>query len=391
MASMMDHATASTMQDNGMTRRAGRRRVPAAGLKLTPEGIAVLDYRDLASGAVDLADAIHHAYGFDGAGLLVVEGVPGFADSQMRRELLGLAHEFANLPEEAKARSERPDLHYSFGWSHGKERLENGELDKYKGSFYNNPQYDVPTLDPALIASNPDSYSPNVWPDADLPQLRPAFKALGQLIVGVGEMVARESDHYVESQLPQYRAGTLEHVIRESRTCKARLLYYFPFDGADDAATGAASPDSNESWCGWHNDHGALTGLTPAMFIDADSGEFDISSPEPESGLYAKTRAGNMVQVKIPRDAIAFQIGECAQVLTGGLLRATPHAVRALSPAASTRVARATFACFMQPDGPYKLDVPAGIPIEGVAVGQYAPGQTFSDFHLATIAKTHTD
>ncbi|KAJ1531124.1 hypothetical protein HK405_001719, partial [Cladochytrium tenue] len=50
----------------------------------------------------------------------------------------------------------------------------------------------------------------------------------------------------------------------------------------------------------------------------------------------------------IPREALAFQLGEAAQVASGGLLEATPHLVRAASSAAS--VARNTFAVFLQPD-----------------------------------------
>lgn len=28
--------------------------------------------------------------------------------------------------------------------------------------------------------------------------------------------------------------------------------------------------DADADWCGWHNDHGTLTGLTSAMYFDSE-------------------------------------------------------------------------------------------------------------------------
>jgi isopenicillin N synthase-like dioxygenase len=53
-------------------------------------------------------------------------------------------------------------------------------------------------------------------------------------------------------------------------------------------------------------------------------------------------------------------IGECAQLLSGGLLKATPHMVRGPSVTnTSAGVHRSTFAVFMQPQVYRKLDLPA--------------------------------
>ena len=61
------------------------------------------------------------AYGGDEdcLGILFVRNVPGFA--ALRYRLLPLASAFATLPAEVRAKYERPDAVYSFGWSHGKE------------------------------------------------------------------------------------------------------------------------------------------------------------------------------------------------------------------------------------------------------------------------------
>ena len=71
-------------------------------------------------------------------------------------------------------------------------------------------------------------------------------------------------DAYVQSELPSYPAGRLRRILSTSRTGKARLLHYFPYaeEGAPaaDAGAPASAPPSESSWCGWHNDHGSLTG-----------------------------------------------------------------------------------------------------------------------------------
>ena len=62
-----------------------------------------------------------------------------------------------------------------------------------------------------------------------------------------------------------------------------------------------------DDWCGWHNDHGSLTALTSAIYTDKNGEE--IKFPVKTGGLYAKNRLADAVQVKIPPDALAFQLG----------------------------------------------------------------------------------
>jgi len=42
--------------------------------------------------------------------------------------LLPLALKWAKLPEEIKEKTANPESHYSFGWSHGKEKLRRGRF-----------------------------------------------------------------------------------------------------------------------------------------------------------------------------------------------------------------------------------------------------------------------
>ena len=139
-------------------------------------------YEDLVSGPVDLSPLIEAAFGKDGLGLLSVSGVPGV--QERRQALLPLAWRFAALPDEVKRRYEHEASHYSFGWSHGKEKLQ-GRPDTHKGSYYANPVHDAPTTDAALVERYPAFYHPNIWPREELPELEHAFKAMGGLIVEV--------------------------------------------------------------------------------------------------------------------------------------------------------------------------------------------------------------
>jgi isopenicillin N synthase-like dioxygenase len=75
-----------------------------------------------------------------------------------------------------------------------------------------------------------------------------------------------------------------------------------------------------------------------------------VSSPSPSSGLYIRTRGGELTKVAIPPDCLAFQTGEALQLATAGRLRATPHCVRVGAGDGAVRVSRETFALFMQPD-----------------------------------------
>jgi hypothetical protein len=125
--------------------------------------------------------------------------------------------------------------------------------------------------------------------------------------------MARNLDRYVKSRLPDYEQNTLENVLKNSRKMTGRLLHYFPV--AEDVDM------TNMKWCGWHNDHGTITGLCSAMYLDKDYNEVDPASIEDDvSGLFAMNRQSEEVRIKIPRDSLAFQIGESAQIHSGGRL-----------------------------------------------------------------------
>ena len=60
-----------------------------------------------------------------------------------------------------------------------------------------------------------------------------------------------------------------------------------------------------------------------------------------------------MLRASIRQDALAFQVGEALERISGGALEATPHCVVASE---SRRVTRCTLALFMQPRWSTVLD-----------------------------------
>ena len=57
------------------------------------------------------------------------------------------------------------------------------------------------------------------------------------------------------------------------------------------------------------------------MYLDKDFNEVHPEEIEDDvSGLFAMTRNHQEVKIKIPQNSLAFQIGETAQIVSGGLL-----------------------------------------------------------------------
>ncbi|CAA7409936.1 unnamed protein product [Spirodela intermedia] len=303
-----------------------------------------ISYSELKDKKSDLSAKIKEGFGPNGLGILSVSDVPEFP--LLRQDLLHLSPRLANLPENLKRELEDPDSRYSFGWSHGKEKLESGNFDTFKGSFYANPILDIPTTDISLIQRYPSYCRPNKWPNTSLPELEGAFKALAKLIMDVGLLLAHHCDKYVSENKALQQGESLEDILGRSRCHKGRLLYYFPRRQSSTENLTASS------WCGWHTDLGSLTGLTCGMFT---RNGLEISPPDSAAGLYVRTREEEVVKVVFGEDQIAYQIGETTEILSRGHLCATPHCVKAPKGDEAVGVERSTFALFMQPDWDQQL------------------------------------
>lgn len=129
------------------------------------------------------------------------------------------------------------------------------------------------------------------------------------------------------------------------------------------------------------------------MFLDKDGNEVkDVKG----AGLFVQARSGEVVRVRMPSTACAFQIGETSQIQSGGLLQATPHAVK--SSAGIPGVTRQSFAVFLEPEFEAPLQIPKGKTLENCQAStvqlpptvlplkeRWQPGQTFGDFHTVTV------
>lgn len=141
-------------------------------------------------------------------------------------------------------------------------------------------------------------------------------------------------------------------ILMRSRCHKGRLLYYFSKQESESKNDTGVS-----SWCGWHTDHGSLTGLTSGMYMKKGA---EIFCPDLAAGLYVRTRNNQIVRAVFGEDELAYQIGEIAEILSQGLLCATPHCVQAPKGEEAIGVERSTFALFMQPDWDEFLKFPSG-------------------------------
>jgi isopenicillin N synthase-like dioxygenase len=296
---------------------------------------------------------------------------------------------------------ENPGAKYLTGWSLGKETLKDGQFDTLKGSYYANCAFYV---DPKLSCAKPtpefsletfpEYLSPNLWPpDSMLPGFRETFEGFCRLIIDTAVLVAQACDRYAEMEIEGYIPRYLQHVVQTSTTTKARLLHYFPSPiPSPDDIKGTNESDADDNWCATHLDHGCLTGLTSAMFIDETHCPPGIpvgycalprylsplaelpSPPDPEAGLYIQSRTGRKVQVKIPRDCLAFQTGEALERITKGRFKAVPHFVKGVRPGFGYGdVARNTLAVFTQPNLDELVDIERGL--------------TFGDFARGIVGK----
>ncbi|KAI1251662.1 hypothetical protein MGN70_006230 [Eutypa lata] len=354
----------------------------------------VVSLKDLESGDVSF-ETLQEAFGPESLGILVVKDVPEeFAE--LRHTLLSYASYMGNLSPEDLEKFTNEAAKYLVGWSRGREQLKDGGADEFKGSFYANCAFYVDAASEAAaptarfpLAKFPEYLAPNSWPPAPtLPGFQAAMEQTCRLIIDVAVLVARACDRFAEAEIPAYpRGGYLERVVRTSSTTKARLLHYYPMteEAIAEVSREKGADEDEDNWCAVHKDHGCLTGLTSAMFVDEGKTDARVpaalgdvvpdklptleelpTSPDPQAGLWIKDRRGTPVQVKIPRDCIAFQTGQALEVITRGRFKAVEHSVRG---AYAKGIARNTLAVFTQPNLEDEVDLD-----QHITFGEFARG-----------------
>lgn len=321
--------------------------------------VVTINFTDLHDSS-DLRNIISSAFGFNGLGILLVNNVPGLAE--LRSQTLPLIKKFAELPDNIKEKYEHPQSYYSFGWSHGKEKMKKDTPDVMKGSYYFNPEYDSP-YEEEYIKKFPLLCHPNIWPLEVIPNFSHKTMQLSALVMNLAKKILFQCDKYINSIYPDHDITKLLTMASTCRVNKGRLLHYFPVRKIEQ--------DQN-FWCGFHNDHGFLTGLLSSMYLDSNYAE--VSPPDNNCGLYIKSRSGDTIKIKIPENSIAFQIGESACICSGGLLQATPHYVRA--PGLASDISRESLAIFISAKWDTIIDPPKDCSLDNIFRGstnQYLP------------------
>ncbi|KAL8793279.1 MAG: hypothetical protein Q9195_004139 [Heterodermia aff. obscurata] len=302
---------------------------------------------------------LEDALGPSSLGILIVTDLPS-QFTELRHKLLSYASYLANLPGEQLEILTLPEAKYLTGWSHGKEALKAGVYDTMKGSYYVNCGFYQDHVLQSTSDHADDKLSlhttPNVWPSDDvLPGFRKTFEELCTLIIDTAVLVARACDRYASAKIDGYQTGYLERVVKTRSA-----------PGDDEESMPNLQLIGDDDWCTTHIDHGCLTGLTSALYVDEStqppifhrsSGSSTLpplhalpSAPSLSTGLYIKSRTSAVKKVDIPPSCLGFQTGEALQLITGGKFRAVPHFVRAGDNDHGGRIARNTLAVFTQPN-----------------------------------------
>jgi isopenicillin N synthase-like dioxygenase len=170
--------------------------------------------------------------------------------------------------------------------------LTSGVPDAKEGVYFGR---ELPVEDPRVVAGVP-LHGPNLWPDADVPALRPAVLAWIAAAADVAALVMSAIARAL-GLAPDYFTRT----CMQDPTLLFRMFHYPPTQG-------------DEWGVGEHTDYGVLT-----LLVQDDVG-----------GLEVKSR-GAWISVPPARGAIVCNIGDMLDRMTGGAYRSTPHRVRNVS------------------------------------------------------------
>jgi hypothetical protein len=328
-----------------------------------------------------LLERIEQAFGPNGLGIIQVTNVPS-QWTELRRAVLQRASKLAHLSKDQLEALTVPNMDYTIGWSHGKEQFgvddQTGQplYDTRKGSFYFNPFDDI-------------HVGNNVFPPQEqFPLFEQQLLQLTQAMTELTLWIAQLCDAYLQwkdatsttttatsttttttptdttcsssssSSSGNNFHGSIYHSLQSKLNTKARLLYYYAVPESTRSSDRHPDHKTDDDWCGWHKDHGSLTALLPGMLLDESSYRvvettipaMTSSTTNRPPGLYIQTRSGSQVAVTLPPTSVGIQLGETLELMSGGKLMATPHAVKSGSTGSgNARLARASLAVFVQP------------------------------------------
>lgn len=285
-----------------------------------------------------------------GPGLIAIKSVPGA--SQLRQSLLPLARKLALLHNDDRKRILKE---HSLG---SDVPLKN--LDRIVSSFAMQLKYDKLGLD---CDEDQETLSMGDL-DAEFKDLGHSFKKLGFLMMQLGLSLARICDRAIggrelegsllescsaKGRLIHYHSTTDNAIIKEAAKRKGQITNRLQTNGRNNEKQSEYKKQYVDNqgvfWQQWHYDYGVFTVLTAPMFTLS----CDRECPPPNSHTYLQVYHPERERVFVDASPESFivQVGESADVLSKGKLRATLHCVR--RPSSLENLGRETFVVFLQP------------------------------------------
>ncbi|KAM3355860.1 hypothetical protein P3S68_022574 [Capsicum galapagoense] len=345
-----------------------------------------LDYSDLLQLCSDkcietndssITKSVMENLGPEGPGLLAITGVP--EASNLRRNLLPLARNLALLNNDRRKRLlKEHNLGSDVSLKNPNRNVSSFSMQlKYEQCF---ERSDCQVDDVEF-----DNQNDEVVDRDEFNKLGCTFKELGYCMMDLGLRLAQICDKAIGGQ-------ELQLSLLESGTAKGRLIHYHSAvdndivreaakrNGQSKARDGKGNKNerltlkqqgvessNNQSndyglWQQWHYDYGIFTLLTVPMFLLSShqeaaasanndlpvSSEHEFPSPSGHTYLHIFDPKKNQVfMVKAPSESLILQVGEAADILSKGKLRATLHCV--CRPPKEENLSRETYVVFLQP------------------------------------------
>ncbi|KAK2648401.1 hypothetical protein Ddye_015890 [Dipteronia dyeriana] len=341
---------------------------------------------------------IMEALGPKGPGLLSICGLTNA--SILRRNLLPLARNLALLnPDHRKRIFKEHNLGSDVSLKNPDRNVSSFAMQLRYVQGLESTQSNVSSRVGGLTDSDQDHVDVDVdktrqLPDYEYKNLGNTFKELGFCMMELGLFLARICDRAIGGQ-------ELEQSLLESRTAKGRLIHYHStldnitlkeavrkggfskkLDNhrrdrehcmkSEHVQTEHVNMDTNchevgfwgihsNLWQQWHYDYGVFTVLTDPLFIlssylpenkweEQYAFSCDQECPSPSGHTYLQIFDPNKNRVRMVKSSpgsFIIQVGEAADILSKGKLRATLHCVR--RPIKFENLSREIFVLFLQP------------------------------------------
>lgn len=259
--------------------------------------------------------------------------------------------------------------------------------------------------------------------ESEFENLRNTFQDLGHRMIELGCRLARVCDGVIGGH-------ELEQSLRESCTAKGRLIHYHStLDNfilkESSKRKGSTKGRSNDNsllngsngtekyirdeqtsvgghgtksigyqsnlWQQWHYDYGIFTVLTDPMFMlpyfTQTTNAIDCSCisceelPSPSGHSYLQIyhlNKNSVLMVKVSPDSFIVQVGESADILSKGKLRATLHSVG--RPPKQENLSRETFVVFLQPAWSKTFSL-LDYPVECSTLSDWQSGKCTEEIH----------